>query len=278
MNPTVLALLCGLAMLTAYYAGMGTAAADQPLPPELRGIAIEERLGQSIALDVPLVEHTGAQVKLADYFQAKRPVILVLNYYSCPTLCSLVLNGMLDGMRGLEFLVGKEYQLVSVSIDPRETPELAKSKRAAYLTALGAERTAKMTDRDWPFLTGSEQNVSAIAKAVGFHYRYDAATNQYAHAAGIFVLTPEGRISRVLYGIQFPARDLRLALVEASQGGIGSPVDRLLLLCYHYDPQTRRYGLTPMGLMRISGVLTVVVLGMYLLSAWRRERRASVSG
>lgn len=265
-------------MLTAYYAGMGTAAADQPLPPELRGIAIEERLGQSIALDVPLVDHTGAQVKLADYFQAKRPVILVLNYYSCPTLCSLVLNGMLDGIRGLEFLIGKEYQLVSVSIDPREKPELAKSKRAAYLTAVGAERTAAMTERDWPFLTGSEQNVSAIAKAVGFHYRYDAATNQYAHAAGIFVLTPDGRISRVLYGIQFPARDLRLALVEASQGGIGSPVDRLLLLCYHYDPQTRRYGLTPMGLMRIGGVLTVVVLGMYLLSAWRRERRASVSG
>jgi len=278
MNPTVLALLCGLAVLTAYYAGMGTAAADQPLPPELRGIAIEERLGQSIALDVPLVDHTGAQVKLADYFQAKRPVILVLNYYSCPTLCSLVLNGMLDGIRGLEFLIGKEYQLVSVSIDPREKPELAKSKRAAYLTAVGAERTAAMTERDWPFLTGSEQNVSAIAKAVGFHYRYDAATNQYAHAAGIFVLTPDGRISRVLYGIQFPARDLRLALVEASQGGIGSPVDRLLLLCYHYDPQTRRYGLTPMGLMRIGGVLTVVVLGMYLLSAWRRERRASVSG
>ena len=278
MNPTVLALLCGLAVLTAYYAGMGTTAADQPLPPELRGIAIEERLGQSIALDVPLVDHTGAQVKLADYFQAKRPVILVLNYYSCPTLCSLVLNGMLDGIRGLEFLIGKEYQLVSVSIDPREKPELAKSKRAAYLTAVGAERTAAMTERDWPFLTGSEQNVSAIAKAVGFHYRYDAATNQYAHAAGIFVLTPDGRISRVLYGIQFPARDLRLALVEASQGGIGSPVDRLLLLCYHYDPQTRRYGLTPMSLMRIGGVLTVVVLGMYLLSAWRRERRASVSG
>lgn len=278
MNLTALTLLCGLAVLTAYYAGMGTAAADQPLPPELRGIAIEERLGQSIALDVPLVDHTGAQVKLADYFQAKRPVILVLNYYSCPTLCSLVLNGMLEGMRGLEFSVGKEYQLVSVSIDPREKSELAKSKRAAYLTALGTERTSAMTDRDWPFLTGSEQNVSGIAKAVGFHYRYDAATNQYAHAAGIFVLTPDGRISRVLYGIQFSARDLRLALVEASQGGIGSPVDRLLLLCYHYDPQTRRYGLTPMGLMRIGGVLTVVVLGMYLLSAWRRERRASVSG
>ena len=278
MNLTALTLLCGLAVLTAYYAGMGTAAADQPLPPELRGIAIEERLGQSIALDVPLVDHTGAQVKLADYCQAKRPVILVLNYYSCPTLCSLVLNGMLEGMRGLEFSVGKEYQLVSVSIDPREKSELAKSKRAAYLTALGTERTSAMTDRDWPFLTGSEQNVSGIAKAVGFHYRYDAATNQYAHAAGIFVLTPDGRISRVLYGIQFSARDLRLALVEASQGGIGSPVDRLLLLCYHYDPQTRRYGLTPMGLMRIGGVLTVVVLGMYLLSAWRRERRASVSG
>lgn len=278
MNLTVLALLCGMAMLAVFYTVPGVASADQPLPPELRGIAIEERLGQSVSLSAPLVDHTGAQVKLADYFTAKRPVIVVLNYYSCPTLCSLVLNGLLEGMRGLEYLVGQEYQLVSVSIDPREKPELAKSKRAAYLTALGPERTGKMTDRDWPFLTGTEENVSAIARAVGFHYRYDAATNQYAHAAGIFVLTPDGRISRVLYGIQFPPRDLRLALVEASQGGIGSPVDRLLLLCYHYDPQTRRYGLTPMALMRIAGVLTVVVLGMYLLSAWRRERRASVSG
>lgn len=278
MNLPVLALLCGLALLTVFYAEQQVASADQPLPTELRGIAIEERLGQAVPLLTPLVDHTGAGVKLGDYFSPKRPVIVVLNYYSCPTLCSLVLNGLLDGMRGLEYLVGQEYQIVSVSIDPRENAALAKSKRAAYLTSLGGERTGKMTDRDWPFLTGTEQNVSAIARAVGFNYRFDAATNQYAHAAGIFVLTPDGRISQTLYGIQFPARDLRLSLVEASQGGIGSPVDRLLLLCYHYDPQTRRYGLTPMAVMRIGGVLTVVVLGMYLLSAWRRERRASVSG
>lgn len=278
MNLTVLPLLFGLVTLSALCASSGVAMADQSVPAELRGIEIEERLGQKVPLDTALVDQTGAQVKLADYFATGRPVILVLNYYSCPTLCSLVLNGLVDGMRKLEFSVGKEYQVVSVSIDPREKPELAKSKRAAYFTSLGAERTQGLTDAGWPFLTGPESATAAIASAVGFHYRYDAATNQYAHAAGIFVLTPDGRVSRVLYGIQFSARDLRLALVEASQGGIGSPVDRLLLFCYHYDPQTRRYGLTPMGLMRVSGVLTVVVLGMYLLSAWRRERRASVSG
>lgn len=263
-----------LACLAALSLQMGEVRAEQTVPPELRGIEIEDRHGNSVPLDTPFVDHNGAAVRLGDYFKAKRPVILVLNYYGCPTLCSMVLNGLVDGLRGLEFMLGKDFEVVALSIDPREKPALAHSKRAAYLLSLGREAQKDA----WPFLTATEKAVGAVAEAVGFHYRYDAATNQYAHAAGIFVLTPEGRLSRTLYGMVFPARDLRLALVEASKGEIGSPIDKLLLFCYHYDPETRRYGLTPMGVMRIGGVLTVVFLGLFLLSARRRERRASVSG
>lgn len=244
-------------------------AATEPVPPELRGIEIEERLGKPVPLDIPLVDHTGAKVMLKDYFQAKRPVILALNYYHCATLCSFVLNGLTDGMRALEFTPGQHYQVVTVSFDPRDGTKEAKEKREVYLESLN--RGMADSGKDWPFLTGTEKDVARLAQAVGFHYRWEEESKQYAHAAGIFVLTPDGRVSQTLYGIQFPARDLRLALIEASQGGIGSPVDRLLLFCFHYDPETRRYGLTPMAVMRIGGVLTMLFLGLFLFSAWRRS-------
>ncbi len=178
----------------------------------------------------------------------------------------------MEGMRGLDFGLGQQYQVVTVSIDHREGPELARIKRQNYLTALAKP----VAPGGWPFLTGKKDDVKRLADGVGFHYRWDEETKQFAHAAGIFVLTPEGKISRVLYGIQFRPRDLRLALVEASRGTIGSPVDQLLLFCVHSDPQTKKYGLTPMAVMRIGGLLTVLFLGMVLLTLWRRERRAQV--
>jgi len=267
-------LRCLVALTALATASAPYARADQPVPPELRGIEIEDRRGANLPLDTELVDHTGKQVRLGDALQSKRPVILVLNYYGCPTLCSLVLNSLLDGLRGLEFTIGKEFDVLSVSIDPHEGPELARSKREAYLLSYGR----KVDPAAWPFFTATEQASAKIAQTVGFRYRWDAASKQYAHAAGIFVLTPEGRLSQTLYGIMYAPRDLRLALVEAGNGTIGSPLDRFLMFCYHYDPQTRRYGLTPMGVMRIGGVLTVVFLGLFLLSARRRERRASVSG
>ena len=263
-----------LRCLVALAALTSVVRAEQSVPPELRGIEIEERLGATLPLDTELTDHTGKKVRLGDSFTGKRPVILVMNYYSCPMLCSMVLNALVDGMRGLEYTVGQDFEVLSVSIDPHEGTDLANGKRAAYIKSLGRN----VAPGAWPFFTATEQASAAIAQAVGFHYRYDPAIKQYAHAAGIFVLTPQGRLSQTLYGMTFAPRDLRLALIEASKGSIGSPIDRLLLFCYHYDPQTRHYGLTPMGVMRIGGAFTVVFLALFLLSARRRERRASVSG
>jgi protein SCO1/2 len=165
---------------------------------------------------------------------------------------------------------------VTLSIDPRDQPHLALAKRAVYLQSL--KRELGDVGRDWPFLSGSEQDIAKVAAAVGFHFRWDEEGKQWAHAAGIFVLTPDGRLSQILYGITFPERDLRLALVEASLGGIGSPLDKLLLWCFHYDPKERRYSLAAIALVRVGGVLTMMVLGSFLIAAWRRDRRARVNG
>jgi protein SCO1/2 len=250
------------------------ASADETVPPELVGIEIEDRLGSQIPLDTPFIDHKGRRVLLKDSFKSGRPVILVLAYYRCPVLCSLVMNAAVEGLKTLEFMPGKQYELVSLSIDPAEKPELAMGKRSAYLTALG--RDLADPQDSWPFLTGAEADIKKVASAVGFNYRWEPKSSQWAHAAGIFVLTPTGRLSRTLYGAFYPSRDLKLALLEASQGSIGSPVERILLWCYHYDPKARSYLISPIGVMRIGGVLTVLLLGVFILSAWRRDRRASV--
>lgn len=274
MSLLLRALIVGL--LVTAMGGFCPARAEQEVPKELQGIAIDGALGAKVPLDVPFVDHTGKQVFLRDYFVSGRPVVLVLAYYSCPTLCSLVLNGLLDGMRAQQFVPGKDYQVVTLSIDPREKPNLAAAKRQAYLQALG--RPLADESRDWPFLSGTEQDIAKVASAVGFHYRWDEEGKQWAHAAGIFVLTPSGWLSQILYGIVFPARDLRLALVESSLGGIGNPLDKLLLWCFHYDPKERRYSLAAIALVRAGGALTMLVLGTFLITAWRRDRRARVNG
>lgn len=259
-----------LALLLALCAS--AARAEMPLPKEFEGVGIDGRLGSQVPLDVPFVDHEGRAVRLRDLFKAGRPVILTLNYYGCPTLCSTVLNGALQGMKGLAFTPGNEYQVVTLSIDPTEGPALAKAKRQSYLEGLGK----RVGEGAWPFLTGAEADIRRVADAVGFRYKYDAATKQYSHVGGLFVLTPSGALSQILYGIEFRPRDLRLALVDASAGGIGSPLDKLLLFCYHYDPDARRYLITPMGVMRLGGAFTVLLLGTFLLTFWRRERRNSV--
>jgi protein SCO1/2 len=249
----------------------GAARAEEPIPVPLRGIEIQGQLGAQVPLMVPFVDHDGRPVTLGDYLRPGRPLILTLNYYGCPTLCSFVMQGALDGIKGLAFTAGREYQIATISIDPREGPELARMKRSTFLQHLG-----RAGEGVWPFLTGKEADIKAVADAVGFRFRWDEKTQQYAHAAGIFVITPEGKVSQVLYGIEYRPRDLRLALVEASRGAIGSAMDRLLLFCYHYDPQIRIYRMTPMGIMRLGGVVIFCSLCLLLIVMWRRERRTQV--
>jgi protein SCO1/2 len=233
------------------------------------GVAMEQRLDQPVPLDARFFDEDGREATLDAYFGDK-PVILVLAYYRCPRLCSLVLNGLVESLRALDFDAGKDFEIVVVSFDPREGPELAAAKKAAYVQQYGRPGAA----RGWHFLTGDEPNIRRLADAVGFRYRYDPQTDDYAHASGIMIVTPAGKLSRYLYGIDYPPRDLRLALVEASQNRIGSLADQVMLFCLSYDPDTGKYRLTALNLVRIGGLATVVLLTAWLIVAWRRERRA----
>jgi protein SCO1 len=231
------------------------------LPPVLKTIGIEQRLNEQAPLDAVFKDEQGREVRLGDYFKG-RPVVLSLVYYSCPMLCNQILNGMLGSFRQVNFNIGKEYEVVTVSFDSRETPELAASKKQTYLK--GYNR--KGAENGWHFLTGDDANIKRLADAVGFHFKWDEKTNQFAHASGIMLLTPEGKLARYFYGIEYPARDMRLGLVEASQNKIGSPVDTLMLYCYHYDPATGKYGAVVMNIVKVAGVITVgLIVGMLLI-------------
>jgi protein SCO1 len=247
--------------------------AESSLPPILRPVGFDQRLNQQLPLDLPFMDEAGKPVKLADYF-GDRPVILVLAYYRCPMLCTQVLNGLVRAMLELPFNAGQDFRVITVSFDPRETPELAAAKKKTYVERYGRPGA----EAGWHFLTGQAEAIERLTAAVGFRYSYDANHDQYAHASGIMVLTPTGKISRYFYDINYSGRDLRLGLVEASENKIGSPVDQVLLYCFHYDPAEGRYGPTVMNLVRLGGVLTLLVLGAWLGLMWRaelRQRRAS---
>jgi cytochrome c oxidase subunit II len=234
----------------------------------MRDIRIEQRLNAQVPLDLTFHDETGRSVPLREYINDK-PTILVLAYYDCPMLCTLVLNGLTSSLSDLRFDVGREFNVVTVSIDPREQPSLAAAKKEVYVKRYGRAGASA----GWHFLTGDEGNIKQLAQAVGFRYAYDPATRQYAHAAGIMILTPEGRVARYLYGIEYPPKDLRLGLVEASHNEIGSPVDQVLLLCYHYDVATGRYAPVAVGLMRAGGALSILVLAATIFILLRQERR-----
>jgi protein SCO1 len=242
--------------------------AEDPLPNILRDVGIDQRLDEQVPLDLVFRDETGKTVRLGEYFDGK-PVILVLAYYRCPMLCNQVLNGLVDGLRGVPLVMGEQYRVVTVSIDAREKPELAAAKKVNYALSYGGPGTAD----GWHFLTGEQEPIDQLSRAVGFRYRYDAEQDQFAHGSGIMVLTPQGKIAHYFLGIRYSPRDLRLALVEASAGKIGSPVDQLLLLCYHYDPTSGKYSLAVMSLIRLGGVLTLVILGAFLARVWYQERR-----
>jgi protein SCO1/2 len=231
-------------------------------------VGLDQRLNEQLPLDLSFHDETGKPVQLRDYF-GEKPVVLALVYYQCPMLCTLVLNGLLRSLRALSFTAGTEFTVVTVSFDPRETPTLAATKKATYLH----EYARSGAEAGWHFLTGEEPAIRRLTQAVGFRYVYDAKTDQYAHASGILVLTPQGRIARYFYGVEYAPRDLRLGLVEASANKIGSPVDQLLLLCYHYDPAAGKYGVLITNVLRLAGVATVLGLGTFMLVMFRRERQ-----
>jgi protein SCO1/2 len=236
--------------------------------PILRDAGLDQKIDAQVPLDLPLVDEAGRDVTLGDYF-GQRPVVLALVYYECPMLCTQVLNGLLGSLQALPFSPGREFDVVAVSFDPGETPAMASERRAAYLRRYGRPGA----EGGVHFLTGRETSVASLTEAIGFRYAYDAKIDQYAHPAAITVLTPEGRVSRYLLGIEFAPRDLRLALVEAADHRIGTAIDQMLLFCYHYDPETGTYGVAITNLVRLGGLLTVVGLGVFIMTSLRRERR-----
>jgi len=242
-------------------AGSQTAALSQ--------VGIDQKLDAQVPLDLQFVDESGKTVRLAQYF-GKKPVVLSLVYYECPMLCTLVLNGMLHSFRTMSFNVGDQFEVVTVSFSPTETPALASAKKVGYLKKYGREGGAA----GWHFLTGREDQIKRLADAVGFRYTYDPESGQYAHASGIMILTPKGRVARYFYGIEYAPRDLRLGLIEAADNRIGSPVDRVLLYCMHYDPLTGKYGLVIKNVLRLSGLTTVLLLGGFITVMLSRERAA----
>jgi protein SCO1/2 len=251
--------------------GCTTFAAAQIQSPEktlISQVGIDQKLDVTVPMELAFRDERGNVVRLGDYFSQK-PVVLTLGYYRCPMLCNQVLNGLLKSSQAIPLTMGKDYHAISVSIDPRETPDMAAAKKQQYV----ARYRRPGADSGWHFLTGGQSQIDQLASTVGYRYQYDERTDQFAHGSAIMVLTPDGRVSRYLYGIEYHPTDLRLALVESSEGKIGSPVDQFLLLCYHYDPATGKYGLLIHRVLKIAGTATMLLLGGFLIRMYRHERR-----
>ena len=238
-------------------------------PPHLQNVGIEQHLDGQVPPDLAFVDDAGHTVKLGDYF-GKKPLILNLVYYNCTMLCGEALAGLSGSMKMVKFDVGNEFDVITVSFNPTETPEIAAAKKQEYIKRYGRPGAAS----GWHFLTGSADSINALTKAVGFQYQYDAKLNQYAHATAIMVLTPQGRISRYFYGVDYPPKDLRMGLVEASQNKIGNAVDQVLLYCYHYDPATGKYGAIVSNVLRLGAGLTILGLAALLLILFWLEKAA----
>ena len=270
-----------MAFLAALLLPLAGRADDRRLvPPEqdtrpllLQKVSFDQKLGAQIPLDLKFRDEYGNQIALGQYFHQK-PVILSLVYYQCPMLCTQVLNGMVSSFLPLSFSAGKEFEVVTVSFDPRETPEMAAAKKEIYL-----KRYRRPSAQDgWHFLTGDQASIAALTQAVGFHYAFDPKLNQFAHASGIMVVTPEGKLAQYYYGIEYSSRDLRLGLVEASKNKIGTVVDQVLLYCYHYDPAQGRYGAVAIRMLRLGGMATVLLLGGFMIVMFRRDAHAGRPG
>ncbi len=252
--------------------GAGLARAQPSLPPSLRGVGFDQRVNEQVPLDLGFHDEAGREVHLADYFHGK-PVILILAWYRCPMLCTEVLNGVTRSMLDMSLTAGKDFEVLTVSFDPREGPELAAAKKKTYLERYGRPGA----DAGWHFLTGDEKSINRLTDAVGFRYTYDEYHDQFAHASGIMVLTPTGKLYRYFLDIKYPARDLQLSLVQASDNKVGSVVDQALLFCFHYDPSQGKYGPAIMNLVRLGGILTVLAIGLMVLALRRKNSQPAAS-
>jgi protein SCO1/2 len=258
------AMLLALTGISASSAG-----AQQTTTPAILGkVGITQNLNARIPPDLVFRDETGRPVRIGEFF-GKKPIVLSLVYFDCPALCTEVLNGELRTMKAISLDLGKDFEAVTVSFEPKDTPALAKAKRDVYAGQYGRPEAAD----HWHFLTGEQQSIDALTNVAGFHYAYDSSIRQYAHAAAILVLTPDGRIDRYFYGVIYPARDVRLGLVEASQGKIGTLTDHAMLYCYQYDPMTGKYGVVVMNVLRAAGGLTVLILGIFMALMFLRERK-----
>ncbi len=239
---------------------------DNALPPQLKGVTIQQRLNQQVPLDLYFHDETGKQVQLKQYFHEK-PVILSLAYYTCPMLCPYVLRDLAGSLKGVSFDIGKEFEVITISFDPRDTPASAARSKAEYMKIYARSGAEK----GWHFLTGDQKSIESLTKAVGFSYHWDDQQKQFIHASGLMILTPQGRLARYFYGIEYPPKDVRLALVEASANKIGSPVDQVLLFCFHYDPSTGKYSAYAINLVRLGGIITVFALGIFIYKNTRQR-------
>lgn len=237
-------------------------------PPALQDVGIDEHLGAQVPLDLDFRDQGGRAVRLRDYLHGKKPVVLVLAWYDCPMLCGLVLSGVLDAVERMQWTPGERFELLTVSFDPRDEPDNAAKRQQAVLGRTGDLALASQ----WPFLVGRQPSIDALTSALGYRFKFDPRTKQFAHASAIFVLTPDGRISRYLYGVSYPPKDLKLALLEAEAGKSGSSFERLLLTCFHYDPSSRRYGPYLVGFFRAGSALILFTVALVLVRLRRRER------
>jgi protein SCO1 len=261
-----------IALALSLTLGAGLARAQPSLPPTLRGVGFDQRVNEQVPLNLAFRDEAGREVHLADYVHGK-PVILILAWYRCPMLCTEVLNGVTRSMLDMSLTAGKDFEVITVSFDQREGPELAAAKKKTYMERYGRPEAAA----GWHFLTGEEKSINSLTDAVGFRYSYDEYHDQFAHASGIMVLTPTGKLYRYFLDIKYPARDLQLSLVQASDNKVGTVVDQALLFCFHYDPAQGKYGPAVMNLVRLGGVLTLLAIGIMVL-ALRRTGRHEVEG
>jgi protein SCO1/2 len=266
---SIISVFIRLFILFLIGASQGFAQVTEQEHEDLERIGIDEHLGDKIDLSLKFTDDAGNPVTLGDYFHDDKPVILGMVYFTCPMLCNLTLNGENEVFGQLDFMPGEDFEVISVSINPKETPDLALAKKNNYLKELNRHGA----ENGWHFLTGAQEEIDALAKQVGFRYFWNEDQQQYAHASAIYILSADGTISRYMYGISFPERDMRLALVEAGEGKVGSSLDQLILYCYHYDPEAKGYVAAAGNIMRLGGGITLLVVIIMLSLFFLRERR-----